>query len=170
MKLLNTYILIATTLLFTACSANSNKKSDREARSSSVAEKTTTEEKPAQIYRFTLFGHEVNCSEDGLCREFDKACSADAALSFDMENQNISICGVGFHLNPSTNGAVMLLSSVAAESRRIVPVRKLISRYYGEEQYEEPYHYYWAPGTKTNTSVRLRRVHSDEGGTVIFIN
>ena len=70
----------------------------------------------------------------------------------------------------------MLMTSVQPETRQIRVVRYAISKFHGKENFEEDNHYSWLPWTDSTKIgqnypvIHLRRVHSDEGGTVIIVN
>ena len=70
----------------------------------------------------------------------------------------------------------MLITSVQPDTKQMRIVRDAISKFHGEENFEEDYHYSWLPYTdSTNIGqnypiIHLRRVLSEDGGTVIIVN
>lgn len=172
---LHIYITFATIAL-TACISCAGNQNNKKANKSTLASNSVAalEVQDTPHYKFTFLGHDFDCSEKDLYAEFGLACEQIPDVDFDIDRGNITICGVGFHVNTPEKGPMFLLSSVTAESDEIVPVRELISKYHGESEYWEPYHYEWKSVSNKDydilTSLRIRRIHSDEGGTVIFIN
>ena len=122
-----------------------------------------------------FLGHQIHCLSQELPLEFARICREDDNLAYDSINQNITIYGTTFHLNIHGQGFA-LMTSVQPDSKQIQKVREAISEFHGEESFEEEWHYSWLPftdSTKTGKNypvIHLRRVRSDEGGTVIIVN
>ena len=130
-----------------------------------------------RISTLKFLGHDIICSENCIPQEFSRICAEDGNLSFDSVNQNVTVYGTTFHLNYSSDGrGFMLMSSIQPESRQIRIVRNAISKYHGKENFEEDNHYSWLPFTDSTKIgqnypiIHLRRVRSEEGGTVIIVN
>ena len=124
-----------------------------------------------------FLGHQIQCSNEELLQVFAEICTKDENLSFDSVSQNITLYGTTFHLNYSNHGdGLMLMTSVQPETRQIRVVRYAISKFHGKENFEEDNHYSWLPWTDSTKIgqnypvIHLRRVHSEEGGTVIIVN
>lgn len=131
---------------------------------------------PTRRINMMFLGHKINCTNEELSQEFERICRDDCNLSFDSTNGNVTIYGTTFHLNYDVHTSrIMLVSSVQPETKEIERVRKAISKYHGEGNEEEPEHYSWLPYTdstrinKNYPIIHLRRVRSDEGGTVILL-
>lgn len=127
-----------------------------------------------QTYNLFFLGHYICSSEDSVYSEMQNLYADDVDVMFDKQTGNIDICGTLFHVNLN-RGGLILTSSVQPESRGIMKVRKYISKFHGEENYEEPEHYSWLPYTDSTLTgknypiIHLRRVRSEEGGTAIVI-
>lgn len=123
-----------------------------------------------------FLGHTLDFNKD-ISQEFARICFEDNCLSFDSVTQNITIYGTTFHLNHRNDGrGFLLMSSVQPDTRQIRIVREVISKFHGKENFEEDCHYSWLPFTDSTKIgqnypvIHLRRVHSEEGGTVIIVN
>ena len=127
-----------------------------------------------------LFGHHIHCAGecDELVKEFERICQKDENLSFDTETHNINIYGTLFHLNMHKRDGHLsfsFMSSVQPDSKQIKKVREGISKFHGKENFEEDGHYSWIPSISSDGSslsdpiIHLRRVRSEEGGTVILV-
>lgn len=128
-------------------------------------------------YNLKFLGHDIICRENNIAQEFSRICSEDNNLSFDSIKQNVTICGTTFHLNyRNENRGFVLMSSVQPDTRQIRIVRDAISKFHGKENFEEDCHYSWLPFTDSTKIgqnypvIHLRRVRSEEGGTVIIVN
>lgn len=124
-----------------------------------------------------FLGHELRIKNDNFLQEFSRICVEDDNLSLDSVNRNITIYGTTFHINVNRNSqGFMLMTSVLPDTKQIQIVKDAISKFHGEENFEEDYHYSWLPYTdstligKNYPTIHLRRVHSKEGGTVIIVN
>ena len=122
-----------------------------------------------------FLGHPIQCLSRELPLEFAKICREDDNLSYDSINQNITLYGTTFHVNIHGQGFV-LMTSVQPDTKQIQKVREAISDFHGEENFEEDWHYSWLPFTdstkigKNYPVIHLRRVRSEEGGTIIIVN
>lgn len=142
-----------------------------------VKEKVCKLKNERGISTLKFLGHDIICSENNISKEFARISIEDNNLSFDSVNQNVTIYGTTFHLNYSSKvSGFMLMSSVQPDSRQIRIVRNAINKFHGKENFEEENHYSWLPFTDSTKIgqnypvIHLRRVHSDEGGTVIIVN
>lgn len=124
-------------------------------------------------YSFSFLGHDVVCEQDSLASEWAKACESDSNITIDLLSGNITLYGVTFHINESGKGSIALMSSVEPDSRQVQGLVKTISRFHGKAYDNEPYSYCWPSfydeRTPYQTNIRLRRIRTDFGGTVIFI-
>ena len=122
-----------------------------------------------------FLGHQIHCISKELPLEFARICREDNNLAYDSINQNITIYGTTFHLNIHGHGFA-LITSVQPDTKQIQKVREAISDFHGAENFVEDWHYSWLPFTdstkigKNYPVIHLRRVRSDEGGTVIIVN
>ena len=140
----------------------------------SSVEKTRTATIDESIDMLFL-GHHIQCLREELPSEFARICREDDNLSYDSINQNVTIYGTTFHLNIHGRGFV-LITSVQPYTKQIRKVRKAISKFHGEENFEEEWHYSWLPFTdstkigKPYPIIHLRRYRTEEGGTIIIVN
>jgi hypothetical protein len=122
-----------------------------------------------------FLGHTLDMRND-LSREFARICREDSHLTFDSITNNVTIYGTTFRLNYRENeDGFLLVSSVQPDNPQIKKVRDAISKFHGQENIEEDAHYSWLPFTAPTTMgqnlpvIHLRRVRSEEGGTVIIV-
>lgn|SRR5574344_426183 len=152
------------------CSSKPEQKTES-SDSIRVEKPNLTEKDPYNLY---FLGHYIRCNEDSVYSVMEHLYANVHDVLFDKETGNIDICGTLFHVNLN-NGGLYLMSSVQPDTRGIKQVRKYISKFHGEENYEEPDYYSWLPYTNSNLVgknyplIHLRRVRSEEGGTVIVI-
>ena len=165
--------IISLWLLSTVLGCSSKPEQKSESSDSITVKKPNHTEK--ETYNLFFLGHYIRCSEESVYSEMKHLYANDSDVLFDKETGNIDICGTLFHVNHNRGGLV-LMSSVQPDTRGIKQVRKYISKFHGEENYEEPDHYSWLPYTDSTKIgqnypvIHLRRVHSEEGGTVIIVN
>ena len=124
-----------------------------------------------------FLGHELRIKNDNFLQEFSRICVEDDNLSLDSVNRNITIYGTTFHINVNRHSqGVMLITSVQPDTRQMRIVRDAISRFHGEENFEEDCHYSWLPYTDSTKIgqnypiIHQRRVRSEDGGTVRIVN
>lgn len=133
--------------------------------------------KPNESHSIIFLGHEICYNMNDLFQQFARICSEDDNLIYDSLTQNITIYETTFHLNyHMKEKGFMLMSSVQPDAKQMHKVIKAISNYHGKEMLDEPNNYLWWPelndsikSPKNYPYIRLRRVHSDEGGTVIIV-
>lgn len=133
------------------------------------------EESVCTVIKF--LGHEICIKDDNFIQEFSRICEEDDNLSLDSVNRNVTIYGTTFHINVNRHSqGFMLMTSVQPDTRQMRIVRDAISKFHGEENFEEDYHYSWLPYTDSTKIgqnypiIHLRRVRSEDGGTVIIVN
>ena len=130
-----------------------------------------------ESHSIIFLGHEICYNMNDLSQQFARICSEDDNLIYDSLTQNITIYETTFHLNyHMKEKGFMLMSSVQPDAKQMHKVIKAISNYHGKEMLDEPNNYLWWPelndsikSPKNYPYIRLRRVHSDEGGTVIIV-
>ena len=126
----------------------------------------------------TFLGHQIQCLSEDLPTEFARISREDENLSFDSVTQNVVVYGTTFHLNCGRCRGFNLMTSVQPDTKQILKVREAISKFHGEANFEEEWHYSWLPytdSTKKGTNypvIHMRRVrtYDDNGGTVIIVN
>ena len=173
MKLLVCFLFVLS--LFSCCRENKNTSYSQKEDNDSVS--LFSETQIAQDIDLRFLGHQIQCPNDELPHVFTEICTTDENLSFDSVSQNITLYGTTFHLNYRNDGrGFMLMSSVQPDTRQIRIVRDAISKFHGKENFEEDCHYSWLPFTDSTKIgqnypvIHLRRVRSEEGGTVIIVN
>ena len=86
-----------------------------------------------------------------------------------VKDNVIAICKVGFGINIHDNG-VLLISSTQVDDPKIKRVVKYLNTLYGTASEEEPDNYWWCKEDYNRNTIRLRPLHSEEGGTVILFD
>ena len=88
-----------------------------------------------------------------------------------VKDNVLTVGDVGFGINLRKNG-VTLISSTQVDDPKVKRVVEYINDFYGEGMEDEPDNYWWyADGSNDFVhykTIRLRPLHSDEGGTVIM--
>lgn len=157
-----------------SCVNDSNQKQENEKVSQIDTVKTQEPVKKTSFKRETVhfFGYQLELGDSTQVMDQIKAIAKnDAMLSVD--GNVLTICDVGFGIDIHT-GSLSLLSSVTAEDPKIKPIIEYISGLYGPAEEDEPNSYRWyvkiSPDDDYYTTLvmRLRRLHTEEGGTVIF--
>lgn len=171
----NTFLITLSFILF-SCVNNSNQTKENEKVSQTDSVKTQEPAKRrSQLFRretVHFFGQTVDLGDSAQVMNQIKAIAEnDAMLSVD--DDVLTICNVGFGISIYT-GSLSLLSSVTAEDPKIKPIVEYINGFYGTAYESEPDSYWWYVKTSpdddyyTTLVMRLRRLHTEEGGTVIF--
>lgn len=97
-------------------------------------------------------------------------------MKYDSITGNVNLCGVVFHVNFYENEISNLMTSVEPESRQMRVLVKAIAKNYGEPEIdEEEMIYVWPSFLPTEDKrdipyIRIRRVHGDIGGSVMFFD
>ena len=90
------------------------------------------EESVCTVIKF--LGHEIYIKDDNLF--------------LDSANRNVTIYGTTFHINVNHHSqGFMLITSVQPDTKQMRIVRDAISKFHGEENFEEDFHYSWLPYT-----------------------
>ena len=88
-----------------------------------------------------------------------------------IDGQILTVCDVDFGLNIRAHG-IDLLSSTKVDDDKIKQVVKYLDCIYDKAREDEPDNFWWCAEGSNNMvcekTIRLRPLHSDEGGTVIF--
>ena len=99
----------------------------------------------------------------GVMRQITEIAAKDKMLSVD--GRVLTVGEVGFGINVHGNG-VILISSVPIDDPQIKPVVQYLKSLYGNPTDADPeVGYYWF-----DKDIRVRRLHSEEGGTTIIFN
>jgi len=88
-----------------------------------------------------------------------------------VEGYVLTVGDVGFGINIREHyNFITLISSVQIDDRKMKKVRKYLNKIYGHMTDAGEDFYYWHASKKDrySGSIRMRRLHSDEGGTVMF--
>ena len=86
-----------------------------------------------------------------------------------IKDNVITVCKVGFGINIHDNG-VLLISSTQVDDPKIKTVVKYLNTLYGTASEEESDNYWWCKEDYNGNTIRLRPLHSEEGGTVILFD
>lgn len=122
----------------------------------------------------SFFGHKVILN-DKVYQQLEKIANGDEYLSVERKGDLLVLKTgkVAWGINRSANG-IALFSSVQPEDEDMRDVVKHLKAIYGEPYEDDDYDIKWSSSGKEDvfapgsTLVYLRRVHSDEGGTVLF--
>ena len=105
-----------------------------------------------------------------VMRQIKEIAECDDRLS--LEGCVLTIGNVSFGINIHDD-FISLLSSVQVDSPEMEKVVEYLNGLYGAPEEDEPYNYWWYVGgdeeRKGRLVARMRPLHSDEGGTVIFL-
>lgn len=158
-----------------SCGQDKTKNSNHNKEVKSYVEKEQSSSTESTVEMLFL-GHYIRCLRQDLPLEFARICREDDNLSYDSINQNVTIYGTTFHINYlQSNHGFFLITSVQPDTKQIKKVREAISKFHGEENFEEDMHYSWLPFTdstkrdKPYPVIHLRRIRSEEGGTAIIV-
>lgn len=163
-------------LVFLICIGCGNKSNNNEPElKDTIVVTPVPESYPGPSIDMLFMGHEITCLSSELPQQFARISELDENLSYDSITQNIDFYGTTFRLNCFERG-FMLMTSVQPDTKQIRKVRDAISKFHGEENFEEDCHYSWLPFTDSTKIglnypvIHLRSVRSEEGGTVIIVN
>lgn len=81
----------------------------------------------------------------------------------------ITVCKVGFGINIHDYG-VLLISSTQVDDPKIKMVIRYLNTLYGTASEDEPDNYWWRKEDYNGNTIRLRPLHSEDGGTVILFD
>ena len=110
----------------------------------------------------------------GILHQIQMIAEKDSMLTYttDVDTRVLAVCGVGFGVNVHGDNSIVLISSTEVDDPRIFPIVKYLNSIYGEAYEGEPDNYWWGTDGQSSAgaTVRLRPLHSEEGGTVIMFN
>lgn len=115
-------------------------------------------------------------SHSEIVHRLDSILQLGNKMKYDSVTGNVNLCGVVFHVNVYENEIANLKTSVQPESRQMRVLVKAIARNYGEPEIdEEEMIYVWPSflhpkGEREIPYIRIRRVHGDIGGSVMFFD
>lgn len=127
----------------------------------------------AEYDTISFFGKPIVMDDwTGILHQIRMIAEKDSMLTFttDVDTRVLAVCGVGFGVNVHGDNSIVLISSTEVDDPKIIPIVKYLNGIYGEAYEGEPDNYWWgADGRSTiGATVRLRPLHSEEGGTVIM--
>ena len=109
---------------------------------------------------------------DSLCEQIASIANQDSMLA--CNDSIIQICDVRWRINLMSN-SIVLMTSVQPDDPKMKQVVKYMNSIYGKpyDEYEDGYSIKWSSSDDSldvisGTLVHLRRVHTEEGGTVII--
>ena len=130
-----------------------------------------------QIKELSFFGHTLILNnEDSIYLQLEDIAKKDRMLSVEKSGDEspfvLTIGNVKFGVN--TNNGFMLMTSTHPNDPKMKTVINYLDKYYGESVDEEYDNLKWGSFEKDASFplgyVHLRRVHNEEGGTVIIFN
>lgn len=119
--------------------------------------------KPIVMDDWTSIHHQIRViasEDDMLCYEFG------------IHNRTLSVGKVKFGVNVDGDG-IILVSSTEVDAPKMKQVVEYLKGIYGVPVEDEPYNYWWHVGRDGGyhgKTVRMRPLHSEEGGTVLLFN
>ena len=88
-----------------------------------------------------------------------------------VDDKVLTIGDVGFGINLH-DASVVLISSTQVDDPKVKPIVKYLNSLYGVALEDEPDNYWWHTNCPNDSicynTIRLRPLHSEEGGTVIM--
>lgn len=130
-------------------------------------------------YHLYFLGQFIDCPKDSLYQELETVYAHDLHVNFNPETGNIEICGTLFRVNPAKERrntenkylGFMLNSSVKADSKQMGKVKDYIIKHHGADENTEEAYSIWHTELKGKnpTTIMMRGVHTDEGGTFISV-
>lgn len=131
-------------------------------------------------YHLYFLGQYIDCPKDSLYQELEKVYAHDQHVNFNPETGKIEICGTLFRVNPAKDRrntenkylGFMLNSSVKADSKQMGKVKDYIIKHHGADENTEEAYSIWHTDLKGKnpTTIMMRGVHTDEGGTFISVS
>lgn len=114
----------------------------------------------------------MGLTHSDIVHKLDSILHLGDKIKYDSISGNVNLCSVVFHVNVY-DGRMNLMTSVQPESRQMRKLVKAIAKNYGEPYIEENTSYHWPsvlyPGVELEVPyIRIRRIHTDEGGSVMF--
>lgn len=130
-------------------------------------------------YHLYFLGQFIDCPKDSLYQELETVYAHDQHVNFNPETGKIEICGTLFRVNPAKERrntenkylGFMLNSSVKADSKQMENVKDYIIKHHGADENAEGAYSIWHTDLKGKnpTTIMMRGVHTDEGGTFISV-
>lgn len=130
-------------------------------------------------YHLYFLGQYIDCPKDSLYQELETVYAHDQHVNFNPETGNIEICETLFRVNPAKERrntenkylGFMLNSSVKADSKQMGKVKDYIIKHHGADENAEGAYSIWHIDLKGKnpTTIMMRGVHTDEGGTFISV-
>ncbi len=170
-------ITLSTILLLSCGNNNQNNKSDLLDREEAMIEQNQRmgnyQGKHRIVFRnnsISFFGKTIAIDDSThIMQQIKDVVAGDGNLS--IEGNVLTIGDVGFGISLSADG-VVLISSTQVYDPKIKPVVKYLNGIYDTAKEDEPDNFWWcAEGPNDfvcEKTIRLRPLHSEEGGTVIL--
>lgn len=113
----------------------------------------------------------TSCGNSNQCNRIESCF--DTIKPIDGNQIQLTIGEVVFGVNMN-NDNIILISSAQVDDPRVLTIVEYLNDKFGEAQEDEPFNYWWQNDMATNRShgltIRLRPLHTEEGGTVMMIN
>ena len=116
--------------------------------------------KPVVMDDWTSILHQIRV----IASEDDMLCYESG-----IDHRTLSVGKVKFGVNIHGDG-IVLITSIEVDDPKMKQVIEYLNGIYGAPDEDEPDYYWWHinNGCNKTGSVRLRRLHSDEGGTTLL--
>lgn len=170
-------ITLSTILLLSCGNNNQNNNSDSLDREMATVEQNQGMEnyqgKHIVLFKnnsISFFGKTMVIDDSThIMQQIKDVVAGDENLS--NEGNVLTIGDVGFGINLRYDG-VFLISSTQVDDPKIKPVVKYLNSIYDTAKEDEPDNFWWCAGGPNDyvceKTIRLRPLHSEEGGTVIL--
>lgn len=104
-----------------------------------------------------------------------KVIASNDSMIICSERETVTLPTVGevtFGVNVDKNGFVTLISSTQVDDPVVMSIVKYLNGIYGEAREEDPFSYWWSADGPNDEicalTIRLRPLHSEEGGTAMM--
>ena len=129
----------------------------------------------AEYDTISFFGKPIAMDDwTGILHQIRMIAEKDSMLTYttDVDTRVLTVCGVSFGVNVHGDNSIVLISSTQVDDPRIIPIVKYLNGIYGEAYEDEPDNYWWGKDGRSSVgaTVRMRPLHSEEGGCVIIFN
>lgn len=123
----------------------------------------------------SFFGNPIVMDDwTGILHQIRVIASEDDMLCYEsgIHNRTLSVGKVKFGVNIDGDG-IILVSSTEVDAPKMKQVVEYLKGIYGAPEEDEPDNYWWhveRDGGYHGKTVRMRPLHSEEGGTVLLFN
>ncbi len=129
----------------------------------------TVEQKPREEYNnasVSFFGETMAIGDSThIMEQIKNIAEKDTMLS--VKGNVLVVGSMEFGINIK-DGDITLISSTQVDDPKVNEVVKYMNSIYGEGYEDDPDNYWWNSTGSNGKTIRMRPLHSDEGGTIIM--